>query len=79
MMKVGDEVTYVDPHGSGSVAHVTAVVGAGPSMFKLLDLRVNGKLVEHVSHENDRTTGVGYWTLDKPVAKPRRPFGKKMK
>ena len=74
-MRAGTEVVYVDPRGEIYPATVTAVVGSGPSGFKLLALSYgDGKAVDQVRHQKDQPTGAGYWSFERPERPPVRRF-----
>lgn len=69
-MRIGQEVTYVeDDHAFA--ANVVAIVGSGPSLFKMLDLTVEGTTRYSVPNIRDRVGGVGYWTTDQRLDPPR--------
>lgn len=75
-MKAGQVVHYCDAHGAVSQAVVTAVVGAGPSGAKRLDLSVGGERVigsfrsvggedvSDVAHIADAVSGEAAWSLE---------------
>lgn len=58
-MRTGQVVTYVDAQGHGSDAVVLAVVGAGASGAKQLDLAVGDTRLTAVSHADDAASAVG--------------------
>ena len=84
-MKVGQSVSYVDPHGRPHSAVITAVVGSGWSGFKLLDLEVGHSKARSVPHESDQESGKGFWQFPELVKQPepevelvvRPSFGRK--
>ncbi len=62
-MKPGQSITYSNG-GVCRLATVAAVVGAGPSGKKRLDIQVNPALVAlDVPHEDDVTAGEDFWAL----------------
>jgi hypothetical protein len=71
-MRVGDEVTLGTAGGS-TPARVTAVVDAGPSGYKVLNL-VTAAGLEYPRVENVRDNTVRYWCAgpDELVAPKRR-------
>lgn len=72
-MKPGQVVTYVDHAGTRQRASVVAVVGAGDSGYKTLDLYVSGEVIASVDHEHDRVDDAGWWTLAELVAAEPEP------
>lgn len=79
-MKPGQAVTYGGRDGCCRPARIASVGGSGPSLFKRLDLAVDGVLVRDVPHESDATDGEFWATHDsarhgldtQPRPKPRR-------
>lgn len=74
-MKAGSTVNYYDEAGERHPATITEVTGAGPSLYKTLNLefRTGGEtyVTEDTPHENDAAPGDAFW-LEKGVA--RKPL-----
>lgn len=53
-MKTGDSVIYADSQGVEHLAHLDAVVGTGPSLYKVVDLTYGeGQHRKSVPHQLD--------------------------
>jgi hypothetical protein len=66
-MKPGVAVVALDGSGTTTRAVVTAVVGAGPSGYKRLDLTVGSDEWADVPHSNDAAVGEDCWLLPTEV------------
>jgi hypothetical protein len=62
-MRRGDSVTYTDHCGQEHPAVVAAVVGAGPSGYKRLDVTTDGGDEPDVPHAGDAVAGEGSWSF----------------
>jgi hypothetical protein len=62
-MRRGDSVTYTDHCGQEHPAVVAAVVGAGPSGYKRLDVTTDGGDEADVPHAGDAVAGEGRWSF----------------
>lgn len=66
-MKAEQEVSFVDKNGDRMTGIVEAIVGAGDSDYKIIDLRYGPKdkptRVESVRHGRDAMPGEAYWLL----------------
>lgn len=62
-MRAGQVVVLVDADGGRSLAVVAAVVGAGASNYKTLDLRHGDAEFKDVPHFNDRAEHAPFWGL----------------
>jgi hypothetical protein len=70
-MKVGSAVLYVTAPGRVGYARVTAVLEAGPSGNKTLDLVTpSGRKASAVPHVVDCAVSAGYWCLEASEVKP---------
>lgn len=75
-MRIGDRVTYVESKTKRHPATVTAIVGAGASNWKRLDLSYAGKTptelltAADVAHAGDQAEGEGYWLLATETEEP---------
>jgi hypothetical protein len=62
-MRRGDSVTYTDHCGQEHPAVVAAVVGAGPSGYKRLDVTIEDGDEVDVPHAGDAGEGEGSWSF----------------
>jgi len=70
-MRVGDLVTYVDVAGHAVPARVAAVVGSGPSGYKVLDLlTATSETVTGVLHVGDAPHGPCWRREGDPLPTP---------
>ena len=70
-MRVGDAVTYVDAAGHVVPARVAAVVGSGPSGYKVLDLlTARSETVPGVLHVGDAPHGPCWRREGDPLPTP---------
>lgn len=70
-MKINQTVTLVGATGMPTVATVHAIVGAGESGYKILDLAAGAEIARDVPHARDLVAGAPYWTLDDvPIPTP---------
>lgn len=69
-MRAGDRVFCVNGR-KAEPAVVQSLAGNGASGFKLLNLLVNGELVERVPHQGDADGGA-FWAFEAPKRKRAR-------
>lgn len=70
-MRVGDAVLYVETPGKVVEARVTAVVGAGPSGYKELDLvTATGRVYTCAPYVRDSVVAAGYWCQHPEEVRP---------
>lgn len=73
-MKAGDVVRLQAADGTGQNATVSAVVGAGASDYKRLDVvTVGGERFADIAHSGDQAEGDACWLLLEEVAPVAAP------
>ena len=69
-MRAGDAVLYAEAPGVLVEAQVTALVGTGESLHKVLDLTAKGRAVFAVPHVRDCRVTAGYWCQEHAEMRP---------